>query len=54
MKDAMQRSGDALIGFQRNKELPNFFRSVFAGAKGLDAEAIERLLERMDVLGQDF
>jgi len=54
LKARMQETGDAMIGFQQNKGLPNFFRCVFAGAKGLDETVLEELLERMDVLGQDL
>ena len=54
LKARMQETGDAMIGVQQNKGLPNFFRCVFAGAKGLDEPVLEELLERMDVLGQDL
>jgi len=57
IKDRMQRmagDGSALIGFQRNKGLPNFFRLVLPGGKGLSDEVLLRMLKRMDELGKDL
>ena len=48
------RRVDALIGFQRNKGMPNQFRLVLAGAKGLDERVMQDMLDRMDKLGQDL
>ena len=52
LKKCMQESGDALIGFQRNKGMPNFFRLVLAGAKGVTEQVLVELLGRMDQMGQ--
>ena len=54
LKSRMQQTGDALIGFQRNKGMPNQFRLVLAGAKGLDERVMQDMLDRMDKLGQDL
>jgi len=54
LKDLMQKSGDALIGFQQNGNLPNFFRCVIAGGKGLTAADLEAMLDRMDAMGEDL
>ena len=52
LKMRMQRSGDAMIGFQPLGALPNFFRVVFSGASALRAEDIDALMARMDALGR--
>ena len=57
LKDRMQRmagDGSALIGFQRNKGLPNFFRLVLPGGRGLNDVVLVRMLRRMDELGSDL
>jgi len=54
IKAKMQEAGDALIGFQTNRGLPNFFRIVFPGARGLDESDIFALLKRMKAYGDDL
>ena len=51
VKDAMQRKGDAMIGFQPLKGLPNFFRIVFPSAWGITCEDLNELLDRIDQYG---
>lgn len=51
MKDIMQQKGDAMIGFQPLKSLPNFFRIVFPSAWGITCQDLNELLNRMDQYG---
>jgi len=52
----MQRSGDAMIGFQPVPALglPNFFRLVLPNARHNSEKKLRDLMQRMDALGQDL
>ena len=56
LKDRMQRSGDAMIGFQPVPALglPNFFRLVLPNARHNSEKKLRDLMQRMDALGQDL
>ena len=56
LKDCMQRSGDAMIGFQPVPALglPNFFRLVLPNARHNSEKKLRDLMQRMDALGQDL
>ena len=56
LKDRMQRSGEALIGFQPIPALglPNFFRLVLPNARHNSEKKLRDLMRRMDALGQDL
>eukprot|EP01012_Entosiphon_sulcatum_P057747 TRINITY_DN815_c0_g1_i1.p1 TRINITY_DN815_c0_g1~~TRINITY_DN815_c0_g1_i1.p1 ORF type:complete len:534 (-),score=113.19 TRINITY_DN815_c0_g1_i1:1315-2916(-) len=54
IKARMQRKGLAMIGFQPQDGLPNFFRMVFPGA-GINTHAdVDSILEQMDEVGHDL
>jgi len=52
IKGAMQRKGDAMIGFQAVNGHPNFFRMVFASADVLEKSDIDAMMERMAYIGE--
>jgi len=52
MKELMQETGDAMIGFQPLGDMPNFFRIVFAGAKLLQECNLDGLLQRIEAYGE--
>lgn len=56
LKDRMQRTGDAMIGFQPidSMGLPNFFRLVLPNSRHLSKEMLRDMLDRMDELGKDL
>ena len=56
LKDRMQRSGDAMIGFQPidSMNLPNFFRLVLPNSRHLSKEMLRDMMARMDDLGKDL
>ena len=56
LKDAMQRAGDAMIGFQPIDSMnkPNFFRLVLPNPRHLSKDMLRDMLDRMDELGKDL
>jgi glutamate decarboxylase len=56
LKDRMQRSGDAMIGFQPidSMNLPNFFRLVLPNSRHLSKDMLRDMMARMDDLGKDL
>jgi|EP00982_Pelagococcus_subviridis_P006640 glutamate decarboxylase len=56
LKDRMQRTGDAMIGFQPidSMNLPNFFRLVLPNSRHLSKNALDAMLDRMDDMGKDL
>jgi len=54
VKARMQKSGDALVGFQSlSDNEPNYFRLVISQSEGLDEEMIDKLLDRMVMIAED-
>jgi len=51
IKDAMQKAGDAMIGFQPLQGLPNFFRIVFPSAWTVSMADLDALMTRIDGFG---
>ena len=51
VKGIMQQKGDAMIGFQPLKGLPNFFRIVFPSAWGITSQDLDELLDRIHQYG---
>ena len=51
IKDAMQKAGDAMIGFQPLQGLPNFFRIVFPSAWTVSTDDLDALLTRIEAFG---
>mmetsp|Transcript_21615 Transcript_21615/g.34994 ORF Transcript_21615/g.34994 Transcript_21615/m.34994 type:complete len:995 (+) Transcript_21615:136-3120(+) len=56
LKDRMQRTGDAMIGFQPidSMNLPNFFRLVLPNPRHLSQDMLRDMMARMDDLGKDL
>ena len=54
IKAEMQRSGDALIGYQPLDGRPNFFRIVFASADDVSFEDIDSMLDRIERIGEEI
>mmetsp|Transcript_115637 Transcript_115637/g.332096 ORF Transcript_115637/g.332096 Transcript_115637/m.332096 type:complete len:539 (+) Transcript_115637:108-1724(+) len=52
IKSAMQKEGDAMIGFQAINGRPNFFRMVFASADIVQESDIVQLMSRMAAIGE--
>eukprot|EP00931_Biecheleriopsis_adriatica_P065193 TRINITY_DN39798_c0_g1_i1.p1 TRINITY_DN39798_c0_g1~~TRINITY_DN39798_c0_g1_i1.p1 ORF type:complete len:510 (+),score=86.86 TRINITY_DN39798_c0_g1_i1:33-1562(+) len=52
IKSEMQKTGDALIGFQAVNGRPNFFRMVFASCDIVREEDISAMMERMADIGE--
>jgi len=50
VKDAMQKGGDAQIGFQVVLGLPNCFRIVLPSSSRIRQESLEKMLDRMSLL----
>ena len=52
----MQRTGDAMIGFQPIDSMnkPNFFRLVLPNPRRLSKDMLRDMLDRMDELGKDL
>lgn len=53
MKQKMQKTGDALIGFQAINGRPNFFRMVFASADAVTEDDVTALMHRMAKIGEE-
>ena len=53
IKAAMQKAGDALIGYQPLNGQPNFFRIVFANCDDLTFDDLDALLGRMEKVGEE-
>jgi glutamate/tyrosine decarboxylase-like PLP-dependent enzyme len=53
IKNQMQQTGDALIGFQAVNGRPNFFRMVVASADGVEEADITAMMGRMAKLGEE-
>lgn len=53
IKNEMQRSGDALIGYQAVNGRPNFFRMVFASADIVEEEDVTAMMGRMARIGEE-
>eukprot|EP00451_Oxyrrhis_marina_P010714 CAMPEP_0204320058 /NCGR_PEP_ID=MMETSP0469-20131031/7448_1 /ASSEMBLY_ACC=CAM_ASM_000384 /TAXON_ID=2969 /ORGANISM="Oxyrrhis marina" /LENGTH=525 /DNA_ID=CAMNT_0051301309 /DNA_START=29 /DNA_END=1606 /DNA_ORIENTATION=+ len=53
VKDRMQRTGDALIGFQVVMGLPNCFRIVISSPSRVSVEALDAMLDRMAVFAEE-
>lgn len=51
VKDAMQKAGDAMIGFQPLQGLPNFFRIVFPSAWTVSTADLDALMTRIERFG---
>eukprot|EP01025_Chloroclados_australasicus_P039214 TRINITY_DN4049_c0_g1_i1.p1 TRINITY_DN4049_c0_g1~~TRINITY_DN4049_c0_g1_i1.p1 ORF type:complete len:555 (+),score=43.99 TRINITY_DN4049_c0_g1_i1:29-1666(+) len=54
LKERMQQSGDAMIGYQPLDGLPNFFRIVFASSFNVTTDDLDAMLARMDQYGQSL
>lgn len=54
IKNHMQKTGDAMIGFQSVNEKPNFFRIVFAAGDTITHDDVTGLLSRMAKIGEDL
>mmetsp|Transcript_42520 Transcript_42520/g.96683 ORF Transcript_42520/g.96683 Transcript_42520/m.96683 type:complete len:294 (-) Transcript_42520:122-1003(-) len=53
IKDKMQRTGDALIGFQVVKDLPNCFRIVLASPERITTASLDAMLDRMGTMAEE-
>jgi len=53
IKGEMQRSGDALIGYQAVNGRPNFFRIVFSSADAVQESDVTELMKRMARIGEE-
>eukprot|EP00746_Dinoflagellata_sp_MGD_P007409 gnl/MRDRNA2_/MRDRNA2_114645_c0_seq1.p1 gnl/MRDRNA2_/MRDRNA2_114645_c0~~gnl/MRDRNA2_/MRDRNA2_114645_c0_seq1.p1 ORF type:complete len:511 (+),score=93.97 gnl/MRDRNA2_/MRDRNA2_114645_c0_seq1:1-1533(+) len=53
IKTEMQRTGDAMIGFQAVNGRPNFFRIVFAAADTVTHQHIEDMMKRIARIGEE-
>jgi glutamate decarboxylase len=56
LKNAMQKAGDAMIGFQPIASMGyvNFFRLVLPNPRHITEMDLRAMLDRMDAYGQDF
>jgi len=56
VKDAMQKAGDAMIGFQPIASMGyvNFFRLVLPNPRHVTEMDLRSMLDRMDIYGQEF
>eukprot|EP00927_Polykrikos_kofoidii_P028455 TRINITY_DN24839_c0_g2_i1.p1 TRINITY_DN24839_c0_g2~~TRINITY_DN24839_c0_g2_i1.p1 ORF type:complete len:556 (+),score=66.27 TRINITY_DN24839_c0_g2_i1:46-1668(+) len=53
IKTEMQRTGDAMIGYQSVNGRPNFFRMVFASADTVTDEDVTAMMERIAAIGEE-
>jgi len=53
IKNEMQRTGDAMIGFQAVNGRPNFFRIVFASGDTVSHQHIEDMMQRIAQIGEE-
>jgi len=53
IKNEMQRTGDAMIGFQAVNGRPNFFRIVFASCDIVTKDDIDGLMQRIAKIGEE-
>lgn len=54
IKAEMQRQGLAMIGFQPQDDLPNFFRIVFPSCTNTTREDLDRLIASIERIGEEL
>eukprot|EP00951_Prasinocladus_malaysianus_P003106 scaffold22074_cov41-Prasinocladus_malaysianus.AAC.1 len=54
IKAEMQRRGLAMIGFQPQDDLPNFFRIVFPSCINTSKEDVDELIDAIESIGEEL